>query len=121
MANTLGHGQHNGSTLHEAMDGAGIVGSVGIDNLTYDLVALLHEKSKGLEVYEQYIMDALQHEGVQELLERIREEDRRWIRELRLCLSRLLIGDSVSEKDDEEPGWIGVPGVADEPPEYPYD
>jgi hypothetical protein len=27
----------------------------GIDNLTYDLIAVLHEKAEGMEAFEQYL------------------------------------------------------------------
>ena len=29
-------------------------GPYGLDNLTYDLITVLHEKSKGLEAFDQY-------------------------------------------------------------------
>jgi hypothetical protein len=61
-----------------------------IDNLTYDLITIIHEKSKGLEAYEKYIADAQEHEEIIETLEMIRQQDEECLAELQQHLSQLL-------------------------------
>ncbi len=33
-------------------------GNFPLDNLTFDLITIIYEKSKGLEAYERYVRDA---------------------------------------------------------------
>ncbi len=65
----------------------------GVDDLTYDLVTILHQKSKGLEAYDQYIKDAQLNDEAVELLERIRKQDRQVVEELRDCLAHVIKPD----------------------------
>jgi hypothetical protein len=67
-------------------------GQMGIDNLTYDLVTVLHEKAKGLEAYDRYLADAQSNNEVRQLLEQIRQSDLKQVEQLRGCLSKLLAG-----------------------------
>ena len=69
-------------------------GRFGIDDLTYDLVTILHEKSKGLEAYQRDIDDARTKGDVRQMLERFRDDDLRKVHELRDCLSDVLGDDS---------------------------
>ena len=46
-------------------------GRFGIDDLTYDLVTILHQKSKGLEAYQRYIDDARTRRDIREMLQQI--------------------------------------------------
>ena len=64
-------------------------GQFPMDNLTYDVVTVLHEKSKGLEAFDRYLQDA-RNDDVADLLEEIREQDERAIEELQEHLQRLL-------------------------------
>lgn len=64
-------------------------GSFPLDNLTYNIVTILHEKSKGLEAFDRYLQDARGDE-VADLLEEIREQDERAVEELQEHLHRLL-------------------------------
>ena len=64
-------------------------GSFPMDDLTYNVVTILHEKSKGLEAFDRYLEDARGDE-VEDLLEEIREQDERAIEELQDHLHRLL-------------------------------
>jgi hypothetical protein len=50
-------------------------GDKPLDNLTYDLVTIIYEKSKGLEAYDKYMQDAQDNEGVSSLLNELREQD----------------------------------------------
>ena len=38
--------------------GSGSGGRFPLDNLTYDIITILHEKSKGLEAFDKYARDA---------------------------------------------------------------
>lgn len=71
-------------------------GSSPLDNLTYDVVTVLHEKSKGLEAYDKYLADAKANPEARQLLERIRQADMQHVQQLRDCLSTLLSGGSGS-------------------------
>ncbi len=64
-------------------------GRFPMDNLTYNVVTILHEKSKGLEAFDRYLQDARGDE-VEDLLMEIREQDERAIEELQDHLHRLL-------------------------------
>jgi hypothetical protein len=65
-------------------------GQFGVDDLTYDLVSILHEKSKGLEAYGKYLQDARQNDEVMDLIQRIQEQDRKQVRELRDVLADVI-------------------------------
>lgn len=69
----------------------------GVPDLTYDLVAMLHEKLGAIAVYEGYLQDALNvenHEAV-ELISSCQAADRAAIDSLRILLSRELAGFTV--------------------------
>ncbi len=61
-----------------------------LDDLTYDVIAMLHHKSKGLEAFEQYLSDAQGNDEVRETIEKIRSQDEECIRELQQHLISLL-------------------------------
>ncbi|HYG98712.1 MAG TPA: hypothetical protein VD837_06235 [Terriglobales bacterium] len=65
-------------------------GTFPLDNLTFDLITILHEKSKALEAYDKYLRDAQNDQQVRNALERIREDDQRHISELQQHLHRCL-------------------------------
>ncbi|HEX7663404.1 MAG TPA: hypothetical protein VF407_02795 [Polyangiaceae bacterium] len=67
-------------------------GGYGMDDLSYDLVTVLHEKSKGLEAFERYLGDAEGNEEVRSMLERMQENDRKCVAELRDRLAKVLGG-----------------------------
>jgi bacterioferritin (cytochrome b1) len=61
-----------------------------LDNLTYDIVTMLHAKSQALEAYDSYIEDAQQDPDTVRLLEDIRRHDEEDVKRLRFELGRLL-------------------------------
>lgn len=63
-----------------------------IDNLTYDVITVIHEKAKGLEAYEKYMRDAGSNQEVSQLFQQIRQKDEESVQHLRDCLQRLLGG-----------------------------
>ena len=68
-------------------------GHYPMDNLTYDLITILHEKSKALEAFDKYFNDARGNERVKNLLERMRNQDRDFVEELQQCLA-LMLGEA---------------------------
>lgn len=54
----------------------------GVDNLTYDLITLISEKSKGLEAYDQYANDAQGNQQVTNLFQQLRQQDEQAIQQL---------------------------------------
>jgi hypothetical protein len=61
-----------------------------LDNLTYDLMMIITEKSKGLEAMDKYLQDAQSNPRVKESLEKIRKQDAQCIQELTRHLSFLI-------------------------------
>jgi TolA-binding protein len=61
-----------------------------LDNLTYDLVTILYEKSKGLEAMDKYMRDAQGHQEIGQLIQRIRQQDEQIVQQLQQHLSQLL-------------------------------
>lgn len=69
-----------------------------LDNLTYDIITILHEKSKGLEAYEKYLRDAGQDQELSRLLTQIRDQDRQHCQQLQQHLSRVISSASGGRK-----------------------
>jgi hypothetical protein len=83
--------QGNQATGGQTQQGQG-TGRSPLDNLTYDLVTVLHEKCKGLEAYDKYLSDAQSNSEARQLLEKIRQADTQHVQQLRDCLSKVLAG-----------------------------
>ncbi|MCU1306459.1 MAG: hypothetical protein JWN45_1154 [Acidobacteriaceae bacterium] len=71
-----------------------------IDNVTYDVIAVMHEKSQGLEAYDQYLQDARNHDQVREVLEEIRQQDEEAVQRLMECLRELVSGEREEEEEE---------------------
>ena len=72
-------------------------GKFALDNLTYDVITVLHEKSKGLEAFDKYIQDAQSNPEILEIFERMRQQDQELIRELEGHLATL--SDNLSQEE----------------------
>ncbi|HYE23871.1 MAG TPA: hypothetical protein VEG32_01605 [Clostridia bacterium] len=59
---------------------------MALDNLTYNIITVLHEKSKGLEAYDKYLKDAQGNNEVRQIFEEIRRSDEQHIDRLRTAL-----------------------------------
>lgn len=57
-------------------------GRFPLDNLTYDLVTVLYEKSKGLEAYDTYLKDAQNDQQIRQLFEQMRQQDEQFVQQL---------------------------------------
>lgn len=64
-----------------------------IDDLTYDLIAVIHHKAKAIEAYDKYVRDAVEDEDAREVLERIKRQDQEHVRVLKEILARRLDED----------------------------
>ncbi|HEX8183955.1 MAG TPA: hypothetical protein VF747_04370 [Blastocatellia bacterium] len=65
-------------------------GNFPLDNLTFDVITLLYEKSKGLEAYQKYIKDAQSNQEIARLLEQLMQQDQQAVQQLQQQLSNLL-------------------------------
>ncbi len=65
-------------------------GPFALDNLTYDLIAIMHEKSQAMEAYDKYHRDAQGEQKCAELINRIHQQDQRNVQELQQCLHERL-------------------------------
>ncbi|HWQ32095.1 MAG TPA: hypothetical protein VNQ79_04365 [Blastocatellia bacterium] len=61
-----------------------------LDNLTYDLITMIYEKSKALEACDKYLQDAQGNERIRQSFEKIRKQDEECITELQQHLSYLI-------------------------------
>jgi hypothetical protein len=75
-------------------------GAFAIDDLKYDIVTLLHKKSKALEAYDKYFSDAQGNQEVLSLLQDMRQRDLQDAERLERCLEELLASGS-DEQDSE--------------------
>jgi hypothetical protein len=73
-----------------------------VDNVLYDIVTVLHEKSKGLEAYEQYENDLENHEEIRDIFNEIRSNDEQAVQRLRECLREYLSEGATGESEAEE-------------------
>lgn len=65
-------------------------GSFALDNLTYDLITILHEKSKGLEAFDKYMRDVQNDNELRSIFEEMRNSDQQFIQRLQQHLGRRL-------------------------------
>ena len=72
-----------------------------VDNVLYDIVTVLHEKSKGLEAFDQYESDLEDHEEISQIFAEIRSNDEQAVQRLRECL-REYLSESEGETASEE-------------------
>jgi TolA-binding protein len=65
-------------------------GNFPLDDLTFDLITILHEKSKGLEAYQKYLGDAKGDQEIARVIEQVMQQDQQTIQQLQQHLGRLL-------------------------------
>jgi sporulation protein YlmC with PRC-barrel domain len=70
--------------------GTSAPGTFPVDDLTYDLITLMHEKLVGLEAYDQYLDDAGDDGDVEAFLQQLREQDFQAVQGLRQLLATRL-------------------------------
>lgn len=67
-------------------------GNFPIDNLTYDLITIIHEKAKGLEAFDRYLQDCQGNQQVSNLLQQIRQQDSQFVQQLMQQLQQVTGG-----------------------------
>ncbi len=67
-------------------------GNFPLDDLTYDMITLLYEKSKGLQAYDKYLQDAQSSPPCMQLLQQLRQQDEDAVRQLQDHVKQLLNG-----------------------------
>jgi hypothetical protein len=70
-----------------------------IDNVTYDIITVLHKKSKGLEAYDKYLQDVEGRDEIRELLEEIREQDQEHVQRLEQCLREIFLSEEGQQEE----------------------
>jgi hypothetical protein len=80
---------------------AGGSSSGKLDNVLYNVITVLHEKSKGLEAYEQYEQDLQGQPEIKDIFDEIRSNDEQAVTQLRDCL-RLLVSPEGERGQTEE-------------------
>jgi hypothetical protein len=73
-----------------------------IDNILYNVITVLHVKSKGLEAYEQYEQDLQGNDEIREIFEEIRKNDEQAVQQLKDCLRQLILESAEGERGSEE-------------------
>lgn len=76
-----------------------------IDDLTYDVLTVLHHKAKGLEAYDKYIRDAEDDDELQDIFQALRRQDEENVRILTEALAHRLddeLGLAAEEEEEEE-------------------
>jgi hypothetical protein len=83
MANQTGAKQRGqGEQTGQGKQGNQERGSFPLDNLTYNIVTVLYEKSKGLEAINKYLNDAQNEPELRELFEQMRDQEEHFIQQL---------------------------------------
>lgn len=65
-------------------------GNFPLDNLCYDLITIIQNKSQALAAYDKYLQDAQNDNELRRLLEQIRQQDTEQVQQLKQHLGRLL-------------------------------
>jgi hypothetical protein len=65
-------------------------GKFALDNLTYDIITVLHEKSKGLEAFDRYMKDVQGDQQLQQVFQEMQQSDQNFIQQLQQHLQRRL-------------------------------
>ena len=83
-------------------EGGQNAGKFPLDDLTYDLIAVIYEKSKGLEAYDKYQRDAQSDQQLSQLFDQIRRQDEQQIQQLRQHLQRVFGGQGTTGTSGSE-------------------
>lgn len=104
MANKTSNQTSNQSGGQSTGQSGGQSGNFPLDNLTFDLVTLTYEKSKGLEAYNKYAQDAQGNQQAADLINRMRQQDEQCVQELRQLLGQMLSGQQGGQQSGQMAG-----------------
>lgn len=65
-------------------------GQFPLDSVSYDLICLIHEKTRVMEALDRYLKDATADRATRDLLLRIRASDGQWVHDLEYQLAKRL-------------------------------
>lgn len=82
-----------------------------LDNMTYNLITIIQEKSQGLEAFDQFIKDAEGNDELRQMLEQIRQQDEECIMALQPHLSRLLSEQNAEGRTPAATGKANAAGA----------
>lgn len=72
-----------------------------INNACFDVITIIHAKSKALEAYEKYFQDLMSDTQLRQILIDIRSDDQRHVARLKNHLGRLLVDGSTIGTTDQ--------------------
>jgi hypothetical protein len=75
-----------------------------LDDLTYDVITVLHSKAKALEAYDKYVNDAEADDDdeLRDLFDAMRRQDEANVEQLKEVLAQRLAEDLGYDEEDEE-------------------
>lgn len=82
------------STSQETITRGQTGGGFALDDLTYDVITVIYEKSKALEANSKYMQDAQGNQQVSEIFQRMQQQDSQIVQELMQCLDQMQHGSS---------------------------
>jgi hypothetical protein len=86
MGQNQGQGAMRGN-MAQPMAGQG---GNAVDNLTYDLISVLHTKLEGLEAYKKYLQDAQGDQEALKILQQCQQQDMQLAQQLKQHLAKHL-------------------------------
>ncbi len=75
-----------------------------LSDLQFDVVMVLNEKSKALQAYDKYILDAQPCAELRDLFDKIRTSDREHVEALKMYLGKCLTKESQGENEGQKKG-----------------
>jgi rubrerythrin len=70
-----------------------------LSNAAYDIIVILHEKSKALQAYENYLTDVQDDTSLRQALVEIRNDEQKHIDMLKAHLPRLMSNPSTASDE----------------------
>jgi hypothetical protein len=68
------------------------------DDIVYDMISIQYHAMKAMEVYDQYIEDAHDHEDVKDFVRKIKEQDAQRVKESHDLIRGLMQSEEVRER-----------------------
>jgi hypothetical protein len=94
----------NQGATRQSGQGGQSSGNFPLDNVTFDLVTVLYEKSKGLEAYDKYIQDMQNDQQTRQLFEQMRQQDEQFIQQIAQRLGLRTGQQSQGQQTQGQPG-----------------
>jgi len=67
-----------------------------LTNAAYDIISILYEKSKALEIYQKYMGDMRHDTQLRQILLEIHNDDRHHVERLKAHLARILLTEQAT-------------------------